>query len=89
MTICKPSALVVVRVCPTGYSEGTEPGTVHRHSPAMNIYTATAEQLQAAISLNRAWMENHASEENTKRFQDTLRFSQSMSDQLLALMLAA
>ena len=55
----------------------------------MNIYTATAEQLQAAINLNRAWMENHASEENTKRFQDTLRCSQSMSDQLLALMLTA
>jgi hypothetical protein len=89
VTLCELAPAGVVVVSATGYSEGTEPGTVHHYSPAMNIYTATAEQLQAAISLNRAWMENHASEENTTRFQDTLRFSQSMSDQLLALMLAA
>ena len=27
-------------MCPTGYSEGTEPGTVH-HSPAMTVSTIT------------------------------------------------
>ena len=35
MTICKPSALVVVRVCPTGYSMGIGGKHFHRHSPAM------------------------------------------------------
>ena len=55
----------------------------------MNVYTATVEQLESAISTNRKWMENHANEEGTRRFQETLSFSQLMSDQLLFLRLAA
>lgn len=56
----------------------------------MNVYTATAEQLEAAISLNRKWMQDHANEEGiTQRFQKTLEFSQLMSDQLLSLRLTA
>ena len=46
MTIRKPSALVVVRVCPTGYSMGIGGKHLHRHSPAMTL--ATVRQLQAA-----------------------------------------
>jgi D-serine deaminase-like pyridoxal phosphate-dependent protein len=55
----------------------------------MNIHTATTEQLEAAISLNRKWMQDHASEEGAQRFQKTLKFSQLMSDQLLSLRLTA
>jgi hypothetical protein len=55
----------------------------------MNVHTATAKQLEAAISLNRKWMQNHANEEGTQRFQKTLEFSQLMSDQLLSLRLTA
>lgn len=51
----------------------------------MNVYTATAEQLEDAIALNRKWMAEHASWEGTVRFRKTLEFSQLMSDQLLAL----
>lgn len=54
----------------------------------MNLYTATPEWLEAAIEDNRKWMQNHAREENTGRFQKTLAASQAMSDQLLALRLA-
>ena len=35
MTIRKPSAVVVARVCPTGYSMGIGGEHLHRHSPAM------------------------------------------------------
>jgi hypothetical protein len=55
----------------------------------MNVYTATAEQLEAAIGLNRKWMQNHVNEEGTRRFQKTLEASQLMSDQLLYLRLTA
>jgi hypothetical protein len=64
-------------------------GAPTTHEPTMNVYTATAEQLEAAISLNRKWMHDHANEEGTQRFQKTLEFSQLMSDQLLSLRLTA
>jgi hypothetical protein len=41
VTIRKPSAVVVVRWCPTGYSEGTEPEPVHHHLTAMTVIRST------------------------------------------------
>jgi hypothetical protein len=46
VTICEPSDLVVVSVCPTGYSMCIGGERLHRHSPAMTL--ATVRQLQAA-----------------------------------------
>ena len=51
MTICKPSALVAARVCPTGYSMGIGGERLHRHSPAM---TAIKNQLKAAEAIVNA-----------------------------------
>ena len=48
MTDCELTRRWVARVCPTGYSEGTEPGTVH-HSPAMPAITLTAVRQAAAV----------------------------------------
>ena len=50
MTIRKPSALVVVRVCPTGYSMGIGGERLHRHSPAMTRVSITSQiAAQAAV----------------------------------------
>jgi len=50
VTIRKPSALVVARVCPTGYSMGIRGKRLHRHSPAMtsNLLAAKIGQRNAA-----------------------------------------
>jgi len=42
VTIRKPSALVVARVCPTGYSMGIGGERLHRHSPAMTALIPAA-----------------------------------------------
>ena len=49
MTIRKPSALVVARVCPTGYSECIGGKRLHCHSPAM-----TSDLLAAKIGQRNA-----------------------------------
>jgi len=41
VTLCEPAPAGVVVVSATGYSEGTEPGTVHHHSPAMTVIRST------------------------------------------------
>ena len=46
MTIRKPSAMVVARVCPTGYSMGIGGKRLHRHSPAMTTFTVFIAKVQ-------------------------------------------
>ena len=62
MTICEPSAVVVVSVCPTGYIRCIGGKRLHRHSPAMTTaaYSRFSPAIPAgvefSISTNAYWV---------------------------------